>query len=310
MKAFDVFLKDRLTKIDIVISTLTSREIFSFYDKILIDCAVSELNQLKKLSAQSSMHLDSEIQRLILSANILAKTTMCLEGDASLTNVKLVDAENNDFVIHTNPTEIIRNIAFNAQADMTLTATLDYWDVKLSLGDVSFKNIIKTSSADTHKTSYLHSDNESILLCNVDFSGKKLALLDPIDLFLKTRPLGLFYPTYTSGNTAFFIGTKAISELIHNRILPHIGLETNIHAVMTDETVAIKGLSGNSNLQLLSSVVFMLNKMFAPSNSEANLFCVASVELQRQRKLSETDEYNLSWLDGKSMKEIDYILVN
>lgn len=61
MQTFDVYLKKRLTEIDVIISQLVQRDTFTLYNYLYLLCSLSELELLKTITGEASMELDARI---------------------------------------------------------------------------------------------------------------------------------------------------------------------------------------------------------------------------------------------------------
>lgn len=308
MKTFDVFLKDRLTKLDIIISTLVSREIFSFYDKMLINCVINELEFLKQIQGETSMEIDAELRRLSAKVHILAQSTMTIDLSADIVKGSLASGET-AFLLKTVPADVLHKVYDDFQNYQILTAKLDSCDVKLSLGNADFINTLIVNPVETYKLGYSEAKTNVILLSNTDLSGKKVLYPNSIDLQLYSNPFGIFYLALIAGECVMNICTTAISEMTNYKLLHNVKFDTLLTVEINDSLEAIKYISGNSDIKLLSSVVWMLEKIIFPKISDMQLSCKASAGMYRRRLLSEMEGYVLADYTNMTLHDVGYILI-
>lgn len=306
-KTFDVFIKDRLTQLDITISTLISREGFSFFDKMVIDCAVKELEFLKQISMQAGMEIDVKLDQLYTTVSALAKTAMVLDADLKLSQEDFVSV-GTTVELFTPPLGIVNGLVTDFQNSQVITLNLDTFDTGTSLGKGISNLILSTSKVETDKVSYLKPEIEMTLMAEMDFSGKKVLHPTPLDMEISVSRIGLFYSTLIEGGTSIFIGTAPIDGVVHGKIVSSSGFRATLDFSAPNSIGSEEYLSGSSDIELLTSVVLLLNKIFRPEISDMQLSCKASVGYYRRRLLKEMDNIALSDLDG-TLHDWDYILV-
>ena len=304
-KTFDVFIKDRLTQIDVTIGTLISREGFSFFDKKILDCTIKELEFLKQISMQAGMEIDAKLDELYTTVSALAKTAMVLDADLKLSQEDFVSV-GATVELFTPPLGIVNGLVTDFQNSQVITFSLDNFDTGTSLGKGISNLFLSTSKVEMDKVSYLRPEIEMALLTEMDFSGKKVLHPTPLNMELSVSRIGLFYSTLIEGGTSIFIGTLPISDVIHNRIVSGSGFRNTLDFSASNALGSEEYLSGSSEIELLTSIVLLLNDILRPKVSDLQLSCKASVGLYRRRLLEEMDDIALSELDGNSLRELDY----
>ena len=308
MKTFDVFLKDRLTQIDIIISTLTSREVFSFYNKMLIKGVLEELKFLKRIEISSDMEISTRLERLYSTVYAMAKTAMILDTDAEFSEEKFATG-NSKMEIAIQPLYIVNKKLAEFSNIKYITAQVDFIDTLLSLGKADFNTTLSASRVETEKIGYIKPTIDFSLLGTADFSGKKVVELDSISMELNVEPLGLFYLTLAEGETSMYIGSAPIKDIVCSEFLHNVKLIADIKFEVLKPIVCEKTISIDSVIELLSSVDAILDKIIYPKISDIQLFCKASAEMYGYRLLKEMDSFMLSDFDKDTLKEVDYILI-
>ena len=309
MKTFDVFVKDRLTQIDITISTLVSREVFSFYDKMVIDCTLQELEFLKEISVQSGMDISVRLNRLYATVSALAKAAMTINSKVNFSQEDFISSAV-ELEISSLPFYIVNDLQTDFQSSQIITFSLDMFDTGKSLGSGLSKLILSTSQVEMDKISYLSPENKMMLLNKADFSGKKVASLNPVNLEFDVSRFNLFYLTLIEGKTSMYLGTALVDKLAYSKVLYSNGFKMDIDLKVLSSLGSEEYISGNSEIKLLSSIILMINKILYPADSDMQLSCKASAGLYRRRLLKEMDNVSLSDLDGSTLHELDYIALD
>lgn len=304
----DVFLKDRLTKLDIIIGTLVSREVFSFYDKMLIDCMVNELEFLKQIQGETSMEIQTELDRLAARVYALAQSIVVIDLDADIVKESFTSGKTL-MNLSTYPPDVLLRVFDDYRTLQTLTAKLDSCDVKLSLGDAEFVHTLSIKPIETNKSSYIHPQANMLLLSDADFSGKKVLYPNSLNMQLFSNPFSIYYLALIAGECIMNICTSAISEMTNYKYLYDVKFDTLLDVKLDDSLNMIKYLSGNSDIKLLSSVVWMLEKIIFPKVSDVQLSCKASAGIYRRRLLSEMEGYTLTDYTNMTLHDVGYILI-
>lgn len=306
MKTFDVFLKDRITKVDIIISTLVAKEGFSFYEKLLIYCSMQEIKILKKLSGGASIELRTKLNRLYTTAYALVKSQIMLDAHA-VTSLKSFASSEAEMALSTTPTESVALLPQKFQSYLTLTAALDSIDGGLSLGDAGFDLTIHTGDIDTKKYGYAHGLSRLMLDAEADFSGKKVIYPSGVDFTISVKPFGVFYLALVSGETIMNICTAALPDILEKKVLREIHFDLFLTAKIQDQLYARKAISGDSEIYILSSAIWLWEKILHPYTAKMLVSCEASAALYRHRLLDEMDSMTLSEIDSLSLYTLDYI---
>ena len=101
MLTYDVYLKKRLTEIDVIITQLVQRDSFSMYDWLNIFASIEDDLEIRKaLKVESEMILDTGMDNLLEYVSEKIRNEVYLDGSAAL----------------------LRQILANGSAEMVLTA--------------------------------------------------------------------------------------------------------------------------------------------------------------------------------------------
>lgn len=309
MKTFDVFLKDRITKVDIIISTLIAREVFSFYEKLLIYCTMQEIKILKKLSGNSSIELRTKLQQLYTTAYALAKSQMILDVNVD-TSLKSFASGETEMLLSAAPVDSVVSLSQEFQNYLTLTAALQSIDGSLSLGDAGFDLTIQTKDIDTKKLGYAQGISKMMLNAQVDFSGKKVISPESIDWTISVNPFGVFYLALVSGETMMNICSAALPDVWEKKSLQEIHFDLFLSTEMRERLMTRKAISGDSEIYILSSAIWLWKKMLYPYMAKTLISCEASAGFYRHRLLSEMDSLTLTAIDDLTLYDLDYIEIS
>lgn len=302
----DVFLKDRLVSMNVIIQTLMRREILTYDTKLLIDCIANELSLIKWTGAVTSMEIKAELDRLIEQAAILVKSFAVIDVDADV-KIHKVMAGNSDMFLSTAEAETLLKVYNDFNSFQTISAELDSYSARLFLGNTNVRTYIGTSSISTNKMTYLKADNNIVLFGDTSFSGKKAISSNRQNMLLSLEQVGLFNLALASCNTLMNISATETMGLGFRSPLHGSEFNVTLHTEMLDSAVLKKGASVNNKVHLLSSVVWMLNKVIYPRLTDMKLSCEASAGIYRYRSLSEMDKNSLSDYDDMSLFDVGYI---
>lgn len=110
MKTFDVFLRDELTEINVIISSLVNNEVLPFDSGMIIDCAAKKIESLRCIQGDTSMILDTELQRLSKKTHASAETKTMLLSNVDFTGKKFADLNHINMQLSTGQFDIYDDI--------------------------------------------------------------------------------------------------------------------------------------------------------------------------------------------------------
>ena len=306
METFDVYLKNRLTEIDVTISQLVQRDTFSMYDYLTLTCSMSELEILKSIAVSADMRLAARVDETLKIAHEKIQSGMQLEAEAELLNVAMAEM-NAGMVIDMDETGITEKSFAEVNNNLELSADrLDYY-IAHSIGRVSFDSILSASTLDTGKKSIEQFASSLELSAQADFSGEKHLGLDDIDLTLDVGSMDIFYLLTTGARDTFNLSASPIDEYILKKVLNDLASRMTINA--EGAAAAIKYIENFSDMTLAANLTDVLISFISPMQCDMSMSCEASIGLKRYRLLSEMDDLTLADLDDSTLNDLDFVIL-
>ena len=93
MYTYDVYLKRRLTEIDVIITQLVQRDSFAMYDWLTLFATMDDLEIRKALKIESEMTLDTSLEDFLEYVHEKINSDMYLEVSVDLLRQVLAEGE-------------------------------------------------------------------------------------------------------------------------------------------------------------------------------------------------------------------------
>lgn len=309
MATYDVYLQNRLTEIDVIISQLVLRDTFSVYNVMYLLCSLEELKLYKSLSMQTSMELDAKLIYLLKTIHELMNSKMYLKAKVDLSsqvfsggNVNLemrVDKVNIQEKTFTGGTSVLE----------MFTEPLDYY-IAHSFGTVDFDMRLEMNQVKFIKEGFEQMNSELQLLIGTDFSSSKIAELESIDLELSTEQINLFYLAVISGQCVLNLSASPLGDYILNKVLYGLNANMTLTAANVQTPALEKFANADALMQMLMSMTEILVQFIVLDQVDMVMSCEASAVMKQYRFVSEMDDYNVSYFDNMNLSEIDFKVID
>lgn len=309
MATYDVYLQNRLTEIDIIISQLVLRDTFSVYNVMYLLCSLEELKLYKSLSMQTSMELDAKLIYLLKTIHELMNSKMYLKAKVDLSsqvfsggNVNLemrVDKVNIQEKTFTGGTSVLE----------MFTEPLDYY-IAHSFGTVDFDMRLEMNQVKFIKEGFEQMNSELQLLIGTDFSSSKIAELESIDLELSTEQINLFYLAVISGQCVLNLSASPLGDYILNKVLYGLNANMTLTAANVQTPALEKFANADALMQMLMSMTEILVQFIVLDQVDMVMSCEASAVMKQYRFVSEMDDYHVSYFDNMNLSEIDFKVID
>ena len=140
MQTFDVYLKKRLTEIDVIISQLVQRDTFTLYNYLYLLCSLSELELLKTITGEASMELDARILYLEERVHEYMNSEMYLSAMADFSS-QVTTGGSTEMVLFADAVDAIMKDLISSESVLEISVDpLDYY-IAHSFGTVDFDMI-------------------------------------------------------------------------------------------------------------------------------------------------------------------------
>lgn len=307
MQTYDVYLKRRLTEIDVIITQLVQRDSFAMYDWLYMYCTMGDIEIRKNLNIDSSMIINASMEDLLEIVHEKVNSNMYLDAYADLLNNVLESCETG-MELSADELDILEK-SFTG-GDSVLEISVDPLDYSIahSFGRVSFDMDIFTSTLETLKYSLEKFEEGMELTADIDFSSLKTAESDELKMYLDVEPTDIFYLLTTGGQAITHLSANPLTKYIFKKVLHDMSLEMFLDASTDTDWKLFKFLETKTSLNLLADVTDVLIQ-FISVQSEMYIDCMARAGLKRYRLLSEMDNHILSDFDDMTLEEVDYVIL-
>lgn len=308
MQTFDVYLKKRLTEIDVIISQLVQRDTFTLYNYLYLLCSLSELELLKTITGEASMELDTRILYLEERVHEYMNSEMYLSAMADFSS-QVTTGGSTEMVLFADAVDAIMKDLISSESVLEISVDpLDYY-IAHSFGTVDFDMMLVADQLEFLKEGFEKFDSKMYLFAESEFASSKVAELNGLDMVLYTDPIGLFYLASVSGQTEMYLSADPIDDYLLEKILHDLEVMTYLSASIDSILHLEKFTSSENVLHIFAKMAEVLIGIIYLSESTMVLSCEASTSIKRYRFVSEMDDFTVSEFDDMTLHELDFITI-
>lgn len=307
MQSFDVYLKKRLTEIDVTITQLVQRDSFSIYDWLYIYATLDDIEVRKSLKVNASMTLDTMLDDILEIVAEKIHNELYVDVDMDLVNQVITGGET-EMVLSASELDTIEKSFTGGDSSLEIAVDpLDYY-IAHSFGKVEFDMKLLVNELDTLKYSFEKIVADMELSADIDFASIKNIGLDESEMFLDVDPMNIFYLLTIAGKAITYMSASPIEKYILKKVLYGVESEMYLSANTDIDWQLQKFIGIDNSLNLLADMTEVLIQ-FVSGQSEMYLNCEASAGLKRYRLLHEMDNLTLSDFDDMTLEEVDYVII-
>lgn len=308
MQTFDVYLKKRLTEIDVIISQLVQRDTFTLYNYLYLLCSLSELELLKTITGEASMELDARILYLEERVHEYMNSEMYLSAMADFSS-QVTTGGSTEMVLFADAVDAIMKDLISSESVLEISVDpLDYY-IAHSFGTVDFDMMLVADQLEFLKEGFEKFDSKMYLFAESEFASSKVAKLNDFDMVLYTDPIGLFYLASVSGQTEMYLSADPIDDYLLEKILHDLEVMTYLSASIDSILHLEKFTSSENVLHIFAKMAEVLIGIIYLSETTMVLSCEASTSIKRYRFVSEMDDFTVSEFDDMTLHELDFITI-
>ena len=127
MELYDVYLKQRLTEIDVIITQLVQRDAFSMYDWLNIFATMDDIEIRKALKIESEMFIDVSMHDILKIVHEQIVSEMYLGTDVDLLKQIMASGES-EIVLSADEMDILEKSFISGDSALEIYASpLDYY---------------------------------------------------------------------------------------------------------------------------------------------------------------------------------------
>lgn len=307
MQSFDVYLKKRLTEIDVTITQLVQRDSFSIYDWLYIYATLDDIEVRKSLRINTSMTLDTTLDDILEIVAEKIRNELYVDADMDLVNQVITGGEA-EMVLSASELDTIEKSFTGGDSSLEIAVDpLDYY-IAHSFGKAEFDMKLLVNELDTLKYSFEKIIADMELSADIDFASIKNIGLDENEMFLDVDPMDIFYLLTIAGKTITYMSASPIEKYILKKILYGVDSEMYLSANADTDWQLQKFIKIDNSLNLFADITEVLIQ-FISGQSKMYLDCEASAGLKRYRLLHEMDDLTLSDFDDMTLEEVDYVII-
>lgn len=308
MYTYDVYLKRRLTEIDVIITQLVQRDSFAMYDWLTLFATMDELEIRKALKVESEMILDTRLEDFLEYVHEKINSDMYLNASADLLRQVLAEGET-EMVLSADEMDILEKSFISSDSVLEISVSpLDYY-IAHSFGRVDFNMEMLINDLQTLKYSLEKFENQFVLSADVDFSSQKNIDIEELSMFLNVAPTDIFYLLTIGGNAVTNLYAQPLDEYILKKVLHNLDAQLTLSASADDVWGMIKGIGIEDVLNIFTEIAETLIQFVYPTTADMIISCEGSAGLKRYRLLSEMDDHALSDFDDMTLEEVDYVIL-
>lgn len=307
MREFDVYLKQRLTEIDVIISQLVQRDSFTMFDWLYLSTSISNIEILKRIQVDSSMTLNTRMDNLLEILHEVIKDSMCLNTNIDLLN-KLISGGKSEMELSTDEISVIEKSFTGGSSSLDIFASPLQYIIARSIGRVEFNTRLLLDSIHTTKYSLDKFMGDLELLADIELSSLKDTALDDLNLYFNVTPFDIFYMLTISGEATICLNALSIDDYSLKKVLKDLDMAALLSVNVDDDFELTKFIEINNSLNLLADIADVLIQFVTPV-SDMSLSCIARAGLKRYRRLEDMDEFELSDFDDLSLEEVDFVTI-
>ena len=308
MQTFDVYLKKRLTEINVIITQLVLSDSFSMYDWLYILCSMDDLKLVKNLNLDVDLNINASLEDILKIVHEQIESEMVLKADVDLTENVFSDFDS-DMVLWASEIDTLSLDFTGGNSSLEISVDeLDYY-IARSFGNVEFDMSLISDELDTLKigmdsfSSEMEIDIESHLLSQKNVDGNDWIMN------LDVLPTDLFYLLTIGGKADMRLNVEEISDYVLKYVLHDLQSEMYLIAEAIDEFGLLKYIEITNVLLSAMDITDTLIAIIGCSETKMLIDCEASAGLKRCRRLAEMDNHVLADFDNMSLNEIDYVII-
>lgn len=308
MYTYDVYLKRRLTEIDVIITQLVQRDSFAMYDWLTLFATMDDLEIRKALKIESEMTLDTSLEDFLEYVHEKINSEMYLDVSVDLLRQVLAEGET-EMVLSADELDILEKTFISGNSILEISVSpLDYY-IAHSFGKVEFNMEMLMNDLQTLKYSLEKFENQFVLTADIDFSSQKNIDVEELSMFLDVAPTDIFYLLTIGGNAITNLYTQPLDEYVLKKVLHDLDLKMTLSANVSDVLEMTKAAGMEDILNIFSEIVETIIQFVQPTTVDMTISCEASAGLKRYRLLSEMDNLTLSDFDDMTLNEVDYVIL-
>lgn len=308
MQTYDVYLKRRLTEIDVIITQLVQRDSFAMYDWLTLFATLDDIEIRKALKIESTMILDTSMEDFLEYVHEKINSEMYLDASADLLRQALAEG-GTEMVLSANEIDILEKSFIKSNSILEISVPpLDYY-IAHSFGKVEFSMKMLMNDLETLKYSLEKFENQFVLSADIKFSSQKKIDVEELSMFLDVAPTDIFYLLTIGGNTITNLYAKPLDKYVLKKVLHDLDVQLTLSASTNEIWELSKSTGMEDMLNIFAGITETIIQYIQPVTTDMVLKCEASAGLKRYRKLKELKDKKLRDFSQDTLWDFYYVTI-
>lgn len=310
MQTYDVYLRNRITEINVFITNLLSRDLLYIYNKLYLSCSRLGIELTKQFQANSNLILNILIDSMTKNICETINNELKIDVDVDLSSQFSTDIDFNTICEFICP-KIIHGYCYGYESNMEFKVDpLDFY-IGHSLGSATLAMKLEAEIKNSLKTCFENFNNSLQVLLNVDPSSSKIIELYSLSNFFDIGTVDIFYQRIVSGEADMILECSPIEKYVLNKVIHDLESELIFSVICSDDLHLTKfeSLENATFLTANKLEMMMMMKSDIPVLMDMGLSCNITLNTKRYRTLEDMDNVTLADLDNSKLEELDYIIV-
>lgn len=308
MQTYDVYLKRRLTEIDVIITQLVQRDSFAMYDWLTLFATLDDIEIRKALKIESTMILNASMEDFLEYVHEKINSEMYLDANADLLRQVLAEG-GTEMVLSADEIDVLEKSFIRSNSVLEISVPpLDYY-IAHSFGKVEFNMKMLMSDLEALKYSLEKFENQLVLSADINFLSQKKIDVEELSMFLDIAPTDIFYLLTIGGNAITNLYTQPLDEYVLKKVLYDLDVQLTLSA-STNEVWELSKYTGMEDmLNIFAGITETMIRYIQPVAADMFLDCEASAGLKRYRKLKELKDKKLRDFSQNTLWDFYYVII-
>ena len=306
MREYDIYLKNRLTKAQLIIGSIPYRDGVSATDRILLETMLAYFMLQKFVAVSAKSELVADVGELLATVREIIGNETEISIDAEFFAKIRSELENNDIAILDNDLLMACQSFFTATDTVQIRLSDAACGIKASLGSGYGTIGITVDDLGETKVSVERAAS-SIGITESELASNKHSFENAgTEIAIGSDEFDIFYRYTIALDVAMSVAASLADIETHYSLGD--GSNTIEVAAIENGNFAVKNLTVVQAVTMVSDLTESVRKFFA-SEIDAAVSAKVTAGLKRYRKLYEIDPSPLSDIDNKPLSELDYYTI-
>lgn len=307
MLTYDVYLKNRLTEIDVIITQLIQRDVLLAYNKLFIWVDPINAFLVKQIDGEFKSFLTCSANEITKCIHELCafKNHLLFSSDMCERVSELSEFETDIFV---NEIEVVKGLCTELQDELQISIEpLDYY-IGHSLGNAYTSMMLQLNNLEFQKTGFEAINFEFYLVPELEMAARKVMDFDRLLNYLRVDQTNIFYRCDISGETSMDIYTIPIKDYALKKVIYGTEISLSLDSHIDSDFILLSYVYPEILAQLICGFEEEAKK-YIDAVEHIKLSCEINAGLKRYRLLSDMDEHSLCDFDDMTLAELDYVIL-